>query len=76
VENTVIGVSGDLAYTVGYERAEAIVVDGAEPRPMTIRVTQICRREDGEWQLVHRHGDFAPIDESAGKLADESTAER
>ena len=35
---------------------------------MTIRVTHIYRKEDGEWRLVHRHGDFASIDESAGKL--------
>lgn len=65
-DDTVVGVGQDLAYTVGYERAEAVVVDGGEPRPWTIRVTQIYRLEDGEWRLVHRHGDFAPIDESAG----------
>jgi hypothetical protein len=25
---------------------------------MTIRVTHIYRRIDGEWYLVHRHADF------------------
>ena len=35
---------------------------------MTIRVTHAYRREDGEWRLVHRHGDFLPHDESAGHL--------
>jgi hypothetical protein len=30
---------------------------------MRIRVTQIYRLEDGEWRLVHRHGDFAPFDQ-------------
>jgi ketosteroid isomerase-like protein len=66
-EDTIVGVSGDLAYTVGYERG-AMVVNGSDPKHMTIRVTQIYRRESGEWRLVHRHGDFAPVDESASKL--------
>ena len=43
-------------------------VDGAEPAQAAVRVTQVYRREDGEWRLVHRHGDFAPTDQSAGKL--------
>jgi len=45
-----------------------MAVDGGEPEPMTIRVTHAYRREDGEWRLVHRHGDFLPHDESAGHL--------
>jgi ketosteroid isomerase-like protein len=66
-EEVAVTVSGELAYTVGYERG-AMVVDGGAPQPMTIRVTHIFRNEDGEWRLVHRHGDFAPLDQSAGKL--------
>jgi ketosteroid isomerase-like protein len=66
-EEVTVTVSGDLAYTVGYERG-AMAVDGGEPQPMTIRVTHIFRNEDGDWRLVHRHADFAPIDQSAGKL--------
>jgi hypothetical protein len=30
---------------------------------MTIRVTHIYRRIDGEWYLVHRHADFPPSDQ-------------
>lgn len=56
----------DIGYTVGYERG-AMTIDG-EPKSVTIRVTHIYRREAGEWKLVHRHGDFAPIDESVGKV--------
>jgi ketosteroid isomerase-like protein len=48
---------------VGYERSE-VAIDGGAKRPMTIRVTHIYRREDGEWELLHRHADFAPVDES------------
>jgi ketosteroid isomerase-like protein len=32
---------------------------------MTIRVTHIYRRIDGEWYLVHRHADFPPSDQRA-----------
>ena len=38
-------VSGDTAYTVGYEHTQA-VIDG-EARTYTLRVTQIYRREGG-----------------------------
>ena len=48
-------VNGDMAYTVGYERISA-TVDG-KPRTFTIRATQVYRREDGEWRVVHRHAD-------------------
>lgn len=51
-------VVGDMAYTVGYEHTQA-VVDG-EARTYTLRVTHICRRENGEWKVVHRHGDRPP----------------
>lgn len=52
------GVSGDLAYLVGFERGSAAISGGA-PEPVNLRVTQIYRREDGGWKLVHRHGDPA-----------------
>lgn len=53
----------DLAYTVGYEVGN-VRIDGGPVRPLRIRVTNIYCREDGRWTLVHRHGDFAPADES------------
>lgn len=59
------GVSGDLAYTVGYEHSERSL-DGGAVEPSTLRVTHIYRRENGEWKIVHRHGDFLPEDQSAG----------
>ncbi len=59
----VADVSGDLAYAVGYERFNGSI-DGGPVTPMTVRVTHVYRREDGEWKIVHRHGDFAPVDES------------
>ncbi len=56
------GASGDLAYTVGYERS-SVSVDG-RPVNNALRVTHVYRRENGEWKIVHRHGDFIPVDQS------------
>jgi ketosteroid isomerase-like protein len=50
------GVSGDLAYTVGYEHT-TVSWDGIPLDPYTLRVTHVYRREDGEWKIVHRHAD-------------------
>jgi len=58
----VVDWSGDLAYTVGFEEGE-VRVDGGPPSPMTLRVTHVLRRIDGEWRLVHRHADHPPCDE-------------
>jgi len=57
------GVSGDLAYTVGYEHI-SVSMDGVPVEPFTLRVTHVYRREDGEWKIVHRHADRVPIDQS------------
>jgi ketosteroid isomerase-like protein len=56
-------VSGDMAYTVGYERWTGSI-DGRPVTPTTVRVTHVYRREDGEWKIVHRHGDSAVFDQS------------
>ena len=50
------GVSGDLAYNVGYETS-LVSLDGGPVGPSRIRVTHVYRRENGEWKMVHRHGD-------------------
>ncbi|WP_395402159.1 YybH family protein [Arthrobacter sp. UC242_113] len=55
------GASGDLAYTVGFERAD-LSVDGGPPQSTKLRVTHVYRREGGEWKIVHRHGDYVPLD--------------
>jgi ketosteroid isomerase-like protein len=58
------GASGDLAYTVGYEHNQ-VKVEG-EPRAYSLRVTHVYRRENGQWRIVHRHGDFPPADDYQG----------
>lgn len=62
-EYEVVYEGADLAYTVGYEIGD-VAVDGAPITRQRLRVTQIYGREDGKWRLVHRHGDFAPTDQS------------
>jgi ketosteroid isomerase-like protein len=67
------GVSGDLAYTVGYER-HTTSVGGGPAELHTLRVTHVYRREDGEWKIVHRHGDVKPIDQSPPAEASTTSA--
>ena len=69
------GISGDLAYTVGFEHtAHSIAGDPVEP--YTLRVTHIYRREHGKWKMVHRHGDHPPtevwLEERLGEAPDQS----
>ena len=58
-EVTAAGVSGDLAYNVGYETS-LVSLDAGPVGPSRIRVTHVYRREHGEWKMVHRHGDRPP----------------
>jgi ketosteroid isomerase-like protein len=62
------GTSGDLAYTVGYERSTRSL-DGGPAEPATLRVTHVYRRENGEWKIVHRHADQVLADQN-GSPAD------
>jgi ketosteroid isomerase-like protein len=55
VENDVVTVGADLAYTVGSERGR-VLVDGVE-EDMVMRVTHVYRRSGGVWRIVHRHAD-------------------
>jgi len=52
-------VNGDMAYTLGYERWTGSS-RGNPVGPVTVRVTHVYRREDGEWKIIHRHGDNPP----------------
>lgn len=49
--------TADLAYTVEYERGRMKVGGSDEMVPVSLRVTQIWRREDEGWKIVHRHAD-------------------
>jgi ketosteroid isomerase-like protein len=51
-----VEVSGDTAYTLGFERFEGSIAS-RPVAPVTVRVTHIYRRENGAWKIVHRHAD-------------------
>ena len=53
------GASGDLAYTVAFEHKTVDTAEGGQAT-YTLRTTHVFRREDGEWRIVHRHGDRPP----------------
>jgi ketosteroid isomerase-like protein len=73
VEILAAGVSGDLAYTVELEHT-SVSVDGVPVEPYTLRVTQVYRREGGDWKVVHRHGDQLTIDQGQSLPGQASTA--
>ncbi len=50
-------VVGEMAYTAGREHTSTSV--NGEPRSYILRVTQVYRREGGEWKVAHRHADAA-----------------
>ena len=62
-----------LAYTVELEHT-SVSLDGVPVAPYTLRVTQVYRREDGQWKVVHRHGDQISIDQSRSLPGEASTA--
>ena len=55
-----------MAYTVGYEH-NTVSVEGSR-RTYTLRVTHVYRREDGQWRIVHRHGDAPPTSDSIATI--------
>jgi ketosteroid isomerase-like protein len=48
--------SGDMAVLVAIER-QRCVVGGLPEQDWSLRVTEVYRRDEGEWRLVHRHAD-------------------
>jgi ketosteroid isomerase-like protein len=47
----------DLGYVLWIERTRLKMGGADEMRPISLRVTTIFRREDGDWRIIHRHAD-------------------
>jgi len=55
-ETIAAGVHGDFGYTVEIERMTR--EDEGATQELAVRATQVYRRSDGEWRVLHRHGDI------------------
>ena len=49
--------SDGLAYWVGLQHSTVRCADSDTLRHIVMRVTELFRREKGEWKLIHRHAD-------------------
>lgn len=52
------GSSGDLAFWAGQQVTTVDIEGQDEPVHMLLRTTEVFRREEGQWKLVHRHADI------------------
>jgi ketosteroid isomerase-like protein len=58
LEDLVVPLSDDVAYTLGTEHGQATL--GDETVSIDWRATNIYRREEGEWKMVLHHTDVSP----------------
>lgn len=58
LKDQLIQVLGDVAYEVGIEKPQ-FKIAGMEVKG-ELRVTNIYRKENGSWKMVHHHTDIAP----------------
>lgn len=52
------GHSGELGFWTGRQHVLAMLQGNHKAVPMTLRVTELFRRENGDWKLIHRHADI------------------
>lgn len=58
VPDLLVRAGNDLAYTIGTERVEVTLA--GQRVQLEHRVTNIYRREEGGWKMVHHHTDLSP----------------
>jgi ketosteroid isomerase-like protein len=52
-----MGEDGNLGFWTGFQIANVQIGDMLEPTQMRLRVTEIFRKSDSGWQMIHRHAD-------------------
>jgi ketosteroid isomerase-like protein len=52
------GRDGNLGFWTGFQVATVRIGDAPRPVTMRLRVTEIFRKIDGAWKLVHHHADL------------------
>lgn len=52
------GADGDVGYWTGLQHAKVKMKGKGALMPMTLRVTEVFRKEGGDWKIVHRHADM------------------
>lgn len=58
LQDQTIHVVGDMAYELGVESGSFKL--GGHAAKIDQRVTNVYRRQDGAWRLVHHHADISP----------------
>ncbi len=58
IHDQIIEVGGDMAYEVGVERGHLELAGNRVP--VAYRVTNVYRRRDDGWKIVHHHTDTSP----------------
>src|SRR5689334_16598694 len=52
------GDADGVGFWTGFQIARCQIGDMPKPVDMKIRVTEVFRKLDGEWKMVHRHADM------------------
>jgi ketosteroid isomerase-like protein len=73
LEDPLRRVGGDLAYELGIECGEGLVM--GKPTTIRHRVTNIYRREASGWKMVHRHTDPNPAEQEVSRQLHDSQEE-
>jgi len=58
-KNLIVQAGRDIAYTVCEEHGENMTAAG-KPVKVSHRATNVFRREEGQWRLIHHHTDLSP----------------
>ncbi len=58
ITDQIVRAVGDLAYELGVERGRFKLA--GHPVEIDQRVTNVYRREGGEWKMIHHHTDLSP----------------